>query len=262
MAIEQRISEIATGCGGSVSVAVRNIENAVDISIDEREVMSSASIIKVPMLVEALRQVRDGELDPDMEIVLADEHRVRGSGVLRYLHTGTRLTMMDLLWLMIVVSDNTATNIVMDIIGIENVNRTLRAMGYADTRLSRKMYDWAAIEKGLDNVCTAADIADILARIARGEAVGGEWDERALDILSHQQETSRLGLLLPDEAKLANKTGSRDGIYHDCGIVTAPDFRYSIAVFTRGASSPGNAHLAVSHISRAVYDHFVSRTRL
>lgn len=262
MTIEQRISEIAAGCGGSVSVAVRNIGNAADISINDREVMSSASIIKVPMLVEALRQARDGELDLDMEIVLADEHRVRGSGVLRYLHAGTRLTMMDLLWLMIVVSDNTATNIVMDIIGIENVNRTLRAMGYADTRLSRKMYDWAAIERGLDNVCTAADIADLLVRIARGEAVGGEWDERALDMLSHQQETSRLGLLLPDEAKLANKTGSRDGIYHDCGIVTAPDFRYSIAVFTRDASSPGDAHLAIAHISKAVYNHFASRTEM
>ncbi|MDH7602207.1 MAG: class A beta-lactamase-related serine hydrolase [Armatimonadota bacterium] len=259
LAIEEYVARIAAGCGGTVSVAVRNVENAGNISINENEVISSASIIKVPMLVEALRQARDGELDLDQEVALSDDQRVRGSGVLRYLHSGIKLTLLDLLWLMIIVSDNTATNIVMDLIGIENVNKTLRSMGYTQTTLRRKMYDWDAIERGLDNVCTAAEMADLLVRIARREAVGGEWDEKALDMLSHQQETSRLGLFLPGEAKLANKTGSREGIFHDCGIVTGPGFRYTIAVFTRDARSTGDAHLTISRISKAVYDHFAAR---
>ncbi len=259
LGLQESIVQIAAGCGGMVSVAVRNIENAGDISINDREVMSSASIIKVPMLVEALMQARDGAIDLDREIILNDEQRVRGSGVLRYLHAGVKLTIMDLLWLMIIVSDNTATNIVMDIIGVESVNQTLRSMGYNQTALRRKMYDWEAIDKGLDNVCTAAEIADLLVRIARKEAVGGEWDEKALDMLSHQQETSRLGLFLPEEARLANKTGSREGIFHDCGIVTGPGFRYAIAVFTKGARSTGDAHLTISRVSKAVYDYFATR---
>ncbi|MGB9619355.1 MAG: serine hydrolase, partial [Armatimonadota bacterium] len=80
-----------------------------------------------------------------------------------------------------------------------------------------------------------------------------------VDMLAHQQDTSRLGLFLPEKAKLANKTGSREGIYHDCGIVSTDAFRYSIAVFTRDARSTGDAHMAIARISRAVYDHFASR---
>jgi beta-lactamase class A len=223
--------------------------------------MSSASIIKVPMLVEAMRQVRDGELSFDREFSLADEERVKGSGVMRYLHTGAKLNLKDLVWLMIVVSDNTATNILIDVLGIDNVNSITRAMGFDKTTLQRKMYDWDAIEKGLDNICVAGEIADLLARIARRQAVGGEWDEMTLDMLGHQQETSRLGLFLPEQAKLANKTGSREGILHDCGIVTTDAFRYSIAVFTKDAKTTGDARLAIARISKAVYDHFLARTK-
>jgi len=257
--IETQIAGMAAECGGFVSVAVRTIQNAGDISLSEGEVVSSASIIKVPMLVEAMRQVRDGELSFEREFGLADDERVRGSGVMRYLHTGTELTLKDLLWLMIVVSDNSATNILVDVLGVEKVNSTMRAMGFDKTTLQRKMYDWDAIEKGLDNVCAAGEIADLLVRIARKEAVGGEWDEMILDMLTHQQETSRLGLFLPEEAKLANKTGSREGVFHDCGIITTDAFRYSIAVFTKDAKSTGDAHLAIARISKTVYDHLLSR---
>ncbi len=259
MRIERQMAELAAECGGTVSVAVRDIENAGDISLNDGEVMSSASVIKVPMLVEAARRVRDGELSLDREFDLADEDRVKGSGVMRYLHTGAVLNLKDLLWLMIVVSDNTATNILIDVLGIDNVNSTTRMMGSEKTTLQRKMYDWDAIEKGIDNLCAAGEIADLLVRIARKEAVGGEWDEMIVDMLGHQQETSRLGLLLPEEAKLANKTGSREGIFHDCGIVTTDAFRYSIAIFTTDATSTGHAHLAIARISKAVYDHFSSQ---
>jgi beta-lactamase class A len=257
--LEEQIGSIASECGGVVSVAVRNIENAGDISLDDDEVISSASIIKVPMLVEAMRQARDGLLSMDQEFGLADDERVRGSGVMRYLHAGTVLTLKDLLWLMIIVSDNTATNILIDALGIENVNSTMRSMGFQKTTLQRRMYDWDAIEKGLDNVCAAGEIADLLVRIARKEAAGGEWDEMIVDMLRHQQDTSRLGMLLPEEAKLANKAGSREGIFHDCGIVTTDAVRYSIAVFTKDARSTGDAHWAIARISKAVYDHFRSR---
>ncbi|MGC8864042.1 MAG: serine hydrolase [Armatimonadota bacterium] len=259
MEIERQIACIAAECGGEVSVAVRDISNAGSISVDDDLVISSASVIKLPMLVEAMRQVRDGELAMGWEFSLAEAQRVKGSGVMRYLHTGVKLTLKDLLWLMIVVSDNTATNILVDVLGTDRVNSTMRAMGFEKTTLQRKMYDWQAIERGLDNVCTASEIADLLARIANKQALGGEWDEMMVDMLAHQQDTSRLGLFLPEKAKLANKTGSREGIYHDCGIVSTDAFRYSIAVFTRDARSTGDAHMAIARISRAVYDHFASR---
>lgn len=253
------IQAIAAECGGAVSVAVRDIRNAFDLSMEDDAVVSSASIIKVPMIIEAMRQVASGKLSLDMEFPVRDEDRVRGSGVIRYLHTGAVLTLKDLLTLMIIVSDNTATNMVIDLLGCESVNAMLRSMGCSGTCLQRKMYDWAAIERGMDNLCTAGEIADLLARIARKEAAGGEWDEMILDILHHQQDTMRLGMFLPAEAKLANKTGSREGIFHDCGIVATDDFSYAVSVFVRDARSPGHAQLAIARVSRRVYDAVAER---
>lgn len=250
----QRVETLASESGGTVSVAVRGVVGMSDLSLRADEVVSSASVIKVPMLVEACRQMRDGLLAPDTPFELADPQRVKGSGVMRYLHTGAVLTLEDLLTLMIVVSDNTATNILVDVLGVDQVNSTMRAMGCTRTTLQRKMYDWEMIEKGLDNLCTAGEMADLLARIARGDALGQPWDAKMLDILLHQQDRYKLGLFLPEGVKLANKTGSREGIMHDCGVVTAGELRYSIAVFTRNAKTPGDAILAIARISRAVYD--------
>lgn len=252
--MKELISAAAAQCGGTVSVAVRNIENARDFDLNPDAVISSASVIKVPILVEALRQVRENALSLDTEYVINDPEPARGAGVLRYLHQGISLTLHDLLTLMIIVSDNFATNRLIDIVGMENVNRTMGGMGFPNTLLRRKMMDWEAIEQGRDNVTTAREMAGLLARIARGECLGGGWDEMIVKTLSRQQDTRLLGLFLPDEAELANKTGGRTGIQNDCGIVAAPGTRYSIAVLTSGAKSSGDAVVAIGRISRAVWD--------
>ncbi len=256
--LRQLIAEIAADCGGAVCVAVRDIRNAFSLAINDDIVMSSASIIKVPIIVEAMRQVAAGELSLDTQYELRDEHRVRGSGVMRYLHTGTQLTLKDLLTLMIIVSDNTATNMIIDLLDVQNVNSTMRALGLTKTRLQRKMYDWDAIERGFDNVCTAGEIADLLVMIARNEAVGGKWDEMILEMLHQQQDTTRLGMFLPEEVRLANKTGSHRSVFHDCGIVSTDNFSYAISVFTEGAYSPGDAQLGIARVSRAIYDAIIN----
>lgn len=248
------IRDEEAACGGKVCAAVRDISGAFDLSFKADEVVSSASVIKLAIMVEAMRRIRDGDISPEMEFELYDEQRTPGSGVMRYLHRGVRLTLEDLLYLMIIVSDNTATNILIDLLGTDPVNFTLKSLGFTKSALQRKMYDWEKIECGLDNVCTAGETAEMLARMARGELLGGEWDEKMVTILGHQQDTDRLGLFLPEQVKLANKTGARDGIVHDCGIVTAGDLRYSIAVFTTGVRSRGEAILAIARISRAVFD--------
>lgn len=256
--MKQQIAEIAADCGGTFCVAVRNIRNAIDLSINDNIVISSASIIKVPVIVEAMRQVAAGKLSLETQYELRDEHRVRGAGVMRYLHTGTRLTLKDLLTLMIIVSDNTATNMVIDLLDMQNVNSTMHLLGLKNTKLQRKMYDWEAIERGLDNVCTAGEIADLLVMIARNEAAGDKWDEMILDILHHQQDNTRLGLFLPEEVKLANKTGARSDVFHDCGIVSTDDFSYAISVFTEKAYSPGDAQVGIGRVSRAIYDAIIN----
>lgn len=258
-----KVSSIAAECGGTVTVAVRSVANAADWGANEDVQMSAASVIKVPILVEAMRQVREGELSLESTLAVGGDY-TRGSGVLRYLHSGIVLTVGDLLTLMIVVSDNHATNLVIDLVGMDRVNALMTDMGYTNTLLRRKMMDWAAIEQGRDNVTTAREMAELLARIARRECLGGDWDDNILQTLRRQQDSRLLGLFLPDEAELGNKTGGRTGVENDCGIVTASDsadratlgLGYSIAVFTQGAKSPGDAVMTIAGISRAVWDEY------
>jgi beta-lactamase class A len=248
-----QIKSLAEACGGTVSVAVRNISNGFDFSFNEDVRIGSASTIKVPILLEALRQARDGELCLDTGYAVTAEQRCDGSGVLRHLHDGLAITLKDLLTLMIIVSDNTATNIVIDTVGMDKVNSTLRAFGCTGTTLMRKMYDWGDIAQGRDNFVVAKEMADLLARIARREALGGEWDDMLLGMMRKQQFSDQLGLLLP-EGILANKTGEANGAVNDCGVLTTDDFRYSIAVFTQDAPSIGEAKVTIGRISKVIYD--------
>ena len=140
--ILDQIKTLAEACGGTVSVCVRNISNAFDFSFDDDARVGSASTIKVSILLEALRQARDGELSLDTRYTVTPEQCCDGSGVITHLHDGLVVTLRDLLTLMIIVSDNTATNIAIDTVGMDKVNSTLRGFGCTGTTLMRKMYDW------------------------------------------------------------------------------------------------------------------------
>jgi beta-lactamase class A len=247
------IERLAQACGGTVSVCVRDVSNAFDFSLNEGARVGAASTIKVPTLVEAVRQVKEGRLSLGAEYTLRGKQRCGGSGVISHLHEDVLLTLQDLLTLMIIVSDNTATNAVIDIVGMDNVNSTLRSFGYTGTALMRRMYDWEAMAQGRDNYVVAEEMADLLARIARREAVGPEWDDLVLAIMRNQLFSDELGLFLP-EGVLANKTGQRGTVVNDCGIVTTDRFCYSIAVFTQDTECFGETKIAIGRISKAVYD--------
>lgn len=255
----RKIEAIEAECGGSVSVSVRGISHDLEINYNEDRVTSSASLIKVPILVAALKQAAEGKLSLETEYELPPE-RTRGAGVLRYMHPGMRLNLQDLLTLMIIVSDNTATNAVIDLLEMDLINAVMRSMGYTHTRLQRKMYDWPAIDIGLDNFCNAFEIADLLLRIAKKEAAGEQWDRLALNILQHQQDKDKLGMLLPDDVRIANKAGARQGILHDCGIISFGDLSYAICILSQGIALRGDAILAIAGISRLLYEFLTENT--
>lgn len=251
--LRRAVQSLAEACGGTFSVSVRNINNAFDFALNDGFRMGSASTIKVPIIVEALRQARDGQLSLDAEYRVSAEQRCPGSGVITHMHEGLIVTLLDLLTLMIITSDNTATNICIDIVGMENVNEMLSGFGYNGMLLNRKMYDWEALSQGRDNWIVAREMTDLLVKIARGEAIGPEYDNMILSIMRKQLYSDVLGLLLP-EGVLANKTGSVNTVVHDCGVVTNAEFSYAIAVLTADVPQSGEARVAIGRISRLVYD--------
>jgi len=248
------VDRMAKELGGTVSVAVRDIKNAFDFNYHENERVWSASTIKIPVLVEAVKRLGEGAVSLDTEFMLDDSDRTPGSGVLRFMHGGMPLTYQDLMVLMILTSDNLATNMLIEFLGPDKITATMRGFGYAGTEVQRKLFDYDGMAKGLDNWIAAADIADLCKRIYLKQAAGGELDELALDILGKQLDKERLRVLLPEEAQVANKPGERDITMHDGGLIWTNDFCYSICVTTHGWQSRSDAYMTIAGISKIVYD--------
>lgn len=201
-----------------------------------------------------------GLVDLDAPRTIDPRNRVGGTGILCELGTDYTPSLRDLAKLMIVLSDNIATNEIMDVIGMERFNSFCREMGYQNITLMRKMMDFEAIQQGKNNYMCAGETGRLLSAISRGEFVNPEISQTIFDIMASQQCRNKLPALLPAVASysgsksaipegqvlVANKTGDLVGIQHDVGIFELPDGpRYLIAMFTgdleerqRGASPP------------------------
>lgn len=240
--------ETLAGHGGAVSVRVLDFEGKVLFEHDPERVYPSASLIKLPLLLLALQRVERGEADLDERLTLRAEDRVEGSGVLHELGAGLRPSLGDLLTLMIVVSDNTATNLVIERLGLEDVNAFVRDQGWQATELigplqlppERKNARQRAGER---NRTSARDTSDMLLRLVRGELLSPALSALALDILSRQQLRDIVARDVPRGAhgellyRVASKSGELNGVHHDVGVVWTPR-PLVVAVLSEGGRDP------------------------
>jgi beta-lactamase class A len=250
------IEEIAEEAGGRVAVALRHLPSGRELRREAEEVFPSASVIKVPILVTAFAEVAAGRRRWEERFVVTAEACVEGSGVLRELHPGLEVTLQDLARLMIVVSDNTASNMLIDALGVERVNEELSALGCRHTRLGRKFYDFAARDAGRENLCAAGELADLLARMEEGEVISPAASAEMLSIMRRQGFTNKLPALLPPETPVAHKTGEITGVSHDVGILYGPSGPLVLAVLTQGCRDRIAAEMAIRREARAAYDAF------
>lgn len=182
--------------------------------------LTAASVIKLPILAEAFRQARDGLLSMDEIFSIRPEQKMPSCGALAYMHDGLLVTLRDLCVLMIILSDNTATNLLIDRLGIDNVNAFLRGLELKKTTLRRKLFDAAASARGVENTITAREMGLLLKKLYRGECVSPQADEEMLGILLNQRLNGKIPFFL-HAYDIAHKTGEDDGITHDVGIVYA-----------------------------------------
>ena len=182
----------------------------------------AASVIKVPIMVTAFRDMAAGRLDMDAEVEIRPEMKKPSCGALTYMHDGLRVTVLDLITLMIILSDNTATNLMIDRLGPDHVNATMAELGIPGICLRRRLFEPELAAKGITNTITARGIGMLLERMAEGRLLGKELDDRMLRILLDQRLNGKLPFYLHSEGiRCAHKTGEDDGITHDAGIVYA-----------------------------------------
>jgi len=218
--------------------------------IYQSESMRSASMIKVFLLAAAMEKVKDGSLHMGQPIVLHSKDKVGGSGILGGYPNGFVLRLDSVLRLMITESDNTATNILIDLLGMDNINAYIKEKGYNDTCLSRKMMDFAAVKNGRENYTSVRDLGCLFDRIYRHECVSYEHDEIMLSYLKEQTDKECFPSALP-ETIIAHKTGELEGLYDDGGIIYLGDKVLIIVIMTENYSSRYNAIETMKSMVRA-----------
>ncbi len=182
----------------------------------------AASVIKIPIMVEAFRRFGEGTLDPNMEIEIRPEHKKPSCGALTYMHDGLKVTVLDLVTLMIIVSDNTATNLMIDILSVDAVNAAMANLDIPGICLRRKLFEPELSRQGIQNTITARGIGILLTRMAKGELLGKDADAQMMSILGDQRLNGKLPFFLHSmDVDVAHKTGEDDGITHDVGVIYA-----------------------------------------
>lgn len=206
--------------GGDTGVYVKNLTTGEAFARGADVPVVAASVIKIPVMIEAFRAQAAGELRLDEIHALADAERKPSCGTLKVMHTGIEMTLLDLVRLMIIVSDNTATNILISRLGIERVNAALRALGCEKTTLRRLLFDSEAARRGLENTITAGEMGLLLEKLYRGEIVSPAASAEMMDILRDQRLNGKLPFYLHAQGiPVAHKTGEDTGVTHDVGVI-------------------------------------------
>ena len=188
------------------------------------------------------------------DIPFFEKDLVAGSGILQELPVGTHRTVSELIELMITESDNIATNLLIDLLGVETINARIHSLGCSETILRRRMMDFAAAEAGRDNLTSARDVIRLLTRLYNANCVGAEADATMCSILERQTDRCKIPLLLPSDTICQHKTGELPGAEHDAGIVRTSKGTYLIAIMSDDLPDPEHGRQVIAQLSRIIYD--------
>lgn len=263
MSLLNEIARINDEFSGTIGVAVRHLATCETIGFNERTPFPTASTIKVPIVLEAFNQLEAGLHVRTERQALVDSEKQSGTGVLVDFDAGLQPTFMDLVRMMIIVSDNTATNMLIDVLGLERVNALLQRYGVNDTRLLRRitfeLEDGRIPDIGLG---TPYDFAVLMEKLACRTVLSASSCNEIIAILRRQSYRDYLPRYLPSTSWVANKPGMLPGVRNDVGIVGAEnDPEYVIAVMTCDSADQrwvvdNEGAVAIARISRLIYDHF------
>ena len=255
---------------GQVAIAVQHLETGESFAYRAEVPMPTASLIKFPVMVETYRQAAEHDVDLDQMIVLREEDKVPGSGILTsHFSAGAQLRFRDAIRLMIVYSDNTATNLVLDQIGIRSTADEMSRMGFENTKLHAKVFrpDTSVFPErsrqfGLGS-STAAELLRLFVPLHAGQLVSKDASEAMLDHLLQCDDRSKLVRDLPPGTRVAHKSGAVAKVRCDAGIIYSPAGPIAVCVMTSenedmSWQASNQAGDLCARIGRLVYDHFNS----
>ncbi len=256
--LEADINRVAENLHGVMGFAIKDLTSGESFYRNAELVFPTASSIKLAVLLELERQ------DQDLKLSLNEKHTIWHSSlpagdtepILHMLGNGTAtMTLRDVATFMVVLSDNGATNILIDRVGMENINAGLARLGLTQTRLRRKMIDIEAARQGRENVSTPRELAMLLEKIHSGSVLDATHTKEYFDLIGLPKD-SLFNKALPATVRIEDKPGALDAVRCDAGIIEIPGRPFVISVMTTYLENNDDGERAVRAVARSVYDYF------
>ena len=236
-ALDQRVRAEVTQFKGKVSLFAKNLDTGVVYELGGDDRVPTASTIKIAIMVEAFARVTEGKAKWTDELVLTKEKKVGGSGILQEFGDGLHLTLRDAVTMMMILSDNTATNLVIDVLTADAINARMEALGFKETRLMRRVFGGGESAEGkkAENKrfglgrTTPREMVTVLEKFERGEVISPAASKEMLELMKREQGTNgiwRTQWRLPK----ATKSGALDALRSNVGVIYHPRGRIALAI--------------------------------
>ena len=265
--LEERILKILKTEKGDFAIAFKNLSDGKTILINENEEFHAASTMKTPVMIEAFKKNHEGIISLDDSIEIKNEFKSIVDGSLfklssfddsdkkTYEKIGSYLSLRELIYDMITISSNFATNLVIDYIGHEDINKTMRDLGAKNINVLRGVEDIKAFNEGLSNTTTALDLLKIYDNLALGKVINISLSEEMVDILKKQKYDDIIPKYLPKSIEVAHKDGWINGVRHDSGIVFLDDnTKYVLVLLSKNLEDEIKGADLLAKISLEIYN--------
>jgi beta-lactamase class A len=272
--LEARLAPLAKAHKGKVALAVKNLETGESFFLNADEAMSTASLIKIAVMIEAYQQAQEDKIKLTDRVMLRSADKVPGSGILTdHFSDGASFSLRDAIRLMIAFSDNTATNLVLDRTGIKSVNQRMQEWGFPNTRINAKVFRGSTTSVdpertrryGLGST-TAREMVGLLEELQVGQRMRPAVKQAMLAHLAKNADKDKFKRLLPADAVVAHKDGSTNDTRTDAGLIHTSGGIVAVCVLTTDnkdqrwhADNAGNVLCA--RVAKEVYDHFAATGR-
>ena len=270
--IEEEVKNELVKQPGTYAIAFKDLSTGETLLINEKESFHAASTMKTPVMIEVYKQAEEGKFSLTDSILIKNDFKsivdgtsfsldsAEDSEKVLYTLTSSKRTLDELVYDMIIVSSNLATNIIIELVDAKKVTQSMRDLGAKDIQVMRGVEDDKAFAQGLNNTVTAYDLMLIFEKMANGETVSKQASDAMVDILLDQKFNTIIPAKLPPGVKVAHKTGSITGVHHDSGIVFLPDGRkYVLVILSKNLEDEEAATDGMASVSEIIYRHVVDR---
>ncbi|MEW5692682.1 MAG: serine hydrolase [Candidatus Hydrogenedentota bacterium] len=260
---ETRIKKIITKYKKArIGLVVKDLNTGYTIKHNADASFASASLVKIPIAITLFNEIANGTIPPNITPLYEEKHRAGGSGVLRTEKAGQKIHLQDLVYLMLAKSDNTATNILTDFIGMDKINKICKKYGWNNTNIVRQVMDLKERKNGVENWTTARDMASMLEALYNGKVVSRNTSNIILRFMLNPPIDDRLPRKLPSSIDVIHKTGLIYDNAHDVGILYLPGNQPVIvsALVDNIRSDYRYAKYLIANIARIIYEESVPKS--